>query len=46
VASAPFLTPLFGVAAGYLMLGEPIDIAFAATIALVVVGLVLVKRRP
>ena len=39
-----FLTPLFGVAAGHLVLGEPITPAFAAAVALVVVGLVLVNR--
>jgi len=39
-----FLTPLFGVAAGYLVLGEPITGAFAAAVALVAGGLVLVNR--
>jgi drug/metabolite transporter (DMT)-like permease len=41
-----FLTPLFGVAAGYLVLSEPLTPAFAAAVALVVVGLVLVNRPP
>src|SRR6266700_2009675 len=37
-----FLTPLFGVAAGHLVLGEPITSAFAAAVALVAAGLLLV----
>jgi drug/metabolite transporter (DMT)-like permease len=39
-----FLTPLFGVAAGHLVLGDPITPAFALAVALVVAGLVLVNR--
>jgi drug/metabolite transporter (DMT)-like permease len=39
-----FLTPLFGVASGHLVLGEPISWAFALAVALVVGGLVLVNR--
>jgi drug/metabolite transporter (DMT)-like permease len=39
-----FLTPLFGVAAGYLVLGEPLTLAFAAAVALVAAGLILVNR--
>jgi len=39
-----FLTPLFGAAAGHLVLGEPITPAFAAAVALVAGGLVLVNR--
>ena len=39
-----FLTPLFGVAAGHLVLGEPLTPAFAASVALVAGGLVLVNR--
>ncbi len=39
-----FLTPLFGVAAGHLVLGEPLSVAFAAAVALVAAGLVLVNR--
>ena len=39
-----FLTPLFGVAAGHLMLGEPLTPAFAAAVALVAAGLVLVNK--
>jgi drug/metabolite transporter (DMT)-like permease len=39
-----FLTPLFGVAAGHLVLGEPITSAFALAVALVAAGLILVNR--
>jgi drug/metabolite transporter (DMT)-like permease len=39
-----FLTPLFGVAAGHFVLGEPMTPAFAAAVALVAGGLVLVNR--
>jgi len=39
-----FLTPLFGVAAGHVVLDEPITPAFAAAVVLVVAGLVLVNR--
>jgi drug/metabolite transporter (DMT)-like permease len=39
-----FLTPLFGVAAGHLVLNEPLTGAFAAAVALVAAGLVLVNR--
>jgi drug/metabolite transporter (DMT)-like permease len=39
-----FLTPLFGVAAGHFILSEPLTPAFAAAVALVAAGLVLVNR--
>jgi len=39
-----FLTPLFGVAAGHLVLNEPLTPAFLAAAALVAAGLVLVNR--
>jgi len=39
-----FLTPIFGVAAGHLVLGEPLTPAFGAAVALVTGGLVLVNR--
>jgi drug/metabolite transporter (DMT)-like permease len=39
-----FLTPLFGVAAGHLVLNEPLTGAFALAVALVVGGLLLVNR--
>jgi drug/metabolite transporter (DMT)-like permease len=39
-----FLTPIFGVAAGHLVLGEPLTPGFALAVALVAAGLVLVNR--
>jgi len=39
-----FLTPLFGVVAGHLVLGEPLTPAFAVAVALVAAGLLLVNR--
>ena len=39
-----FLTPLFGVAAGHLVLNEPLTLPFAVAVALVAIGLVLVNR--
>ena len=39
-----FLTPLFGVAAGHLVLGEPLTPAFAVAVILVAAGLILVNR--
>ena len=39
-----FLSPLFGVAAGHLVLGEPLTPAFAAAVGLVAGGLILVNR--
>ena len=39
-----FLTPLFGVAAGHPVLGEPLTPAFAVAVALVAAGLLLVNR--
>lgn len=39
-----FLTPLFGVLAGHLVLGDPITPGFAAAVALVIGGLILVNR--
>lgn len=39
-----FLTPLFGVAAGHLVLGEPLTPAFAVAVGLVAGGLILVNR--
>lgn len=40
-----FLTPLFGVAAGVLLLGEPLTASFAAAAVLVGVGIALVNLR-
>lgn len=39
-----FLTPLFGVAAGHFVLGDPITPAFVGAVALVIAGLILVNR--
>jgi drug/metabolite transporter (DMT)-like permease len=39
-----FITPLFGVAAGHIVLNEPISAAFAAAVACVLAGLFLVNR--
>jgi drug/metabolite transporter (DMT)-like permease len=39
-----FLTPLFGVASGHFVLGEPISWAFGMAVALVIGGLILVNR--
>ncbi len=39
-----FLTPLFGVAAGYLVMGDPITPGFALAVVMVIGGLVLVNR--
>jgi drug/metabolite transporter (DMT)-like permease len=39
-----FLTPLFGVAAGHVVLGEPLTVAFVLAVLLVTGGLVLVNR--
>ena len=39
-----FLTPLFGVASGHFVLGEPISWSFGAAVALVIAGLILVNR--
>jgi drug/metabolite transporter (DMT)-like permease len=38
-----FLTPLFGVFAGYVMMGDPITPGFAAAVVLVIGGLILVN---
>jgi drug/metabolite transporter (DMT)-like permease len=39
-----FLAPLFGVAAGHLVLGEPLTPAFAVAVGVVAAGLLLVNR--
>jgi len=39
-----FFTPLFGVAAGHLVMGDPITPAFAGAVVLVIAGLILVNR--
>lgn len=43
LSSFTFLTPLFGVAAGYFVLNEPVSATFLLAAALVVAGLVLVN---
>lgn len=44
LAAFTFLTPLFGVAAGHLVMGDPLTPGFLVAVALVVTGLVLVNR--
>ncbi|MBV8513645.1 MAG: DMT family transporter, partial [Xanthobacteraceae bacterium] len=44
VSAFTILTPLFGVAAGCLLLEEPFTMAFGMAVALVIAGLVLVNR--
>jgi drug/metabolite transporter (DMT)-like permease len=44
VSAFTILTPLFGVAAGCLLLGEAFTVAFGIAVALVIAGLVLVNR--
>jgi drug/metabolite transporter (DMT)-like permease len=39
-----FVTPLFGVAAGHVVLNEPISMTFAVAVAFVIAGLFLVNR--
>lgn len=41
-----FLTPLFGVSAGHLVLNEPLTTAFLGAVVLVAAGLMLVNRVP
>jgi drug/metabolite transporter (DMT)-like permease len=45
VSAFTFLTPLFGIAAGCLLLRESFTLAFGGAAVLVLVGLVLVNRR-
>jgi drug/metabolite transporter (DMT)-like permease len=44
LSSFTFLTPLFGVLAGHMVLNEPLSPPFALAVALVAIGLVLVNR--
>ncbi|HLN08917.1 MAG TPA: EamA family transporter, partial [Xanthobacteraceae bacterium] len=44
VSAFTFLTPLFGIAAGRVVLGDPLTATFLAAVAMVVAGLVLVNR--
>lgn len=45
MASFGFLTPLFGVMFGWLILGETITLEFVGALALVCIGIVLVNRK-
>jgi drug/metabolite transporter (DMT)-like permease len=44
LSSFTFLTPLFGVVAGHMVLNEPLSPPFSLAVALVAIGLVLVNR--
>jgi drug/metabolite transporter (DMT)-like permease len=44
VSAFTFLTPLFGVAAGHFVIGDPLTPAFLVAVAFVAAGLVLVNR--
>lgn len=44
VSAFTFLTPLFGVAAGHFVMGEPLTLAFMAAVVFVAAGLVLVNK--
>ena len=46
VASFSFLSPIFGVAFGWLILGETVGRGLLAALALVCLGLVLINRAP
>jgi drug/metabolite transporter (DMT)-like permease len=46
LASFTFLTPLFGVAAGALLLAEPVTVHLASALGLVAAGIYLVNRPP
>lgn len=46
VASFSFLSPLFGVGFGWLLLGEEIGLSILGPLALVALGIVLINRRP
>ncbi len=46
MASYGFLTPLFGVAFGWLILGETITWEFVGALAMVCIGIVMVNRKP
>ena len=46
LSSFSFLTPLFGLLAGALLLGEPVGWALVAAVTLVGIGIVLVNRAP
>ena len=45
IAAFGFLTPLFGVVFGWLILGERISVTIIGALLLVSVGIVLINRR-
>lgn len=46
LSSFAFLTPVFGVLCGGLLLGEPLSVTVFAALALIAVGLIIVNRPP
>ena len=46
MASFGFLAPVFGVLAGWQILGENVSIAIVGALVLVAIGIVLVNRKP
>jgi drug/metabolite transporter (DMT)-like permease len=46
VASFSFLTPIFGLTLGWLLLDEPIGPGILGAAALVAAGIILINRRP
>jgi drug/metabolite transporter (DMT)-like permease len=46
VASFSFLTPIFGLTLGWILLGEPVGPGILGAAALVAAGLILINRRP
>lgn len=44
LAAFTFITPLFGVAAGYFVMHDPLTLAFCGAAVLVIAGLILVNR--
>lgn len=46
LSSFSFLTPLFGLMAGALLLGEPVSLALLGALVLVALGIFLVNRAP
>ena len=46
LASFTFLTPLFGVLAGWLILNEPVTVALLMALSMVALGVYLVNRSP
>ncbi len=45
VASFSFLSPVFGVALGWALLGEPVGLSLVGALVLVAAGIVLINRR-